>query len=102
MGFWDVFVFLVLVLFFWLLRSSQASDQIPAAVADYMAALAMLDPLIHCMGLGIEPMSRCWRDTTNPVAPHQELLMYMLFKCSLWLACKKWIKVCENEKGKPA
>ena len=35
--------------------SSQARDQIQAAVVTYAAAVAMLDLLTHCAGLGIKP-----------------------------------------------
>ena len=53
--------------------SSQARDQIQAAVVTYAAALATLDPLTHCAGLGIEPVSWRYRDATDPIAPHREL-----------------------------
>ena len=59
-------------------ESSPARDQIQAVVAIYVAAVAMLDPLIRCAWLGIEPASWCCRDTADPVAPQWELL-YCLF-----------------------
>ena len=43
---------------FWLpcsICSSQARDQIPAAVVTYPAPAATLDPLTHCVGPRIEP-----------------------------------------------
>ena len=46
----------------------QRSDQIGAA------AVAMLAPLTHCAGLEIKLVSWHWRDTTDPVAPQQELV----------------------------
>ena len=36
--------------------SSQARDHIEARVTTYTAALAMLDPLIHCAGPGMQPV----------------------------------------------
>ena len=52
--------------------SSWARDQIRAAAA------AMLDPLIPCAGLGIEPPSWCYRDTTNPVVPYWEHCLLLI------------------------
>ena len=46
--------------FFWLpygIRSSLVQDQIWAAVATYVASMAVPDPLIPCAMLGIEPVS---------------------------------------------
>ena len=37
--------------------SSQAGDQIQAAVVTYAIAVATLDPLTHCTGLGIKPVT---------------------------------------------
>ena len=37
-------------------------------------AVAALDPLTHCAGLGIEPASWSCRDALNPIVPQQELL----------------------------
>ena len=47
--------------------SSQARDKI------WNTTAAMLGPLTHCAGTGIEPLSWCCRDTTHPVGPQQEL-----------------------------
>ena len=47
--------------------SPQARDQFQTTVVTCATALAMLDPLTHSTGLGIDPVS-C-RDTTDPVAP---------------------------------
>ena len=44
--------------------SSQARDQIRAAVTTYATAAVLLDPLIHSAGLGIEPASRPYGDAT--------------------------------------
>ena len=46
--------------------SSQARDQLSPA--------AMPDPLTHCAGLGIEPVSLHSRDATDPVGPQWVLL----------------------------
>ena len=66
----------------WGIWSSQAWDQ------TYAAAVAMPDPLIHCAGLGIKPMSWRCRNTTNPVEPQWELhaLFYLFFcyTCDMW------------------
>ena len=37
-------------------------------------AAVMPDPLTHCVGLGMEPVSWCCRDTANPIVPQWELL----------------------------
>ena len=38
-------------------------------VSTLPAAMARLDPLSHCAGLGIEPVFWCYRDTDDSVAP---------------------------------
>ena len=53
--------------------SSEARNQIQATVVTYAAAVATIDPLIHCTGPGIQPVSWRYRDAANPVAPQQEL-----------------------------
>ena len=45
--------------------SSQARDQIQATVLTYITAAAALDPFTYCARPGIEPLSRCCRDTTR-------------------------------------
>ena len=32
-----------------------------------------LDPLTHCAGPMIEPLSWCWRDTASPIVAQREL-----------------------------
>lgn len=49
--------------------SSWARGHIQTSVATYTAALATVDPIIHCAGLGIELMSWHCRDATDPVVP---------------------------------
>ena len=44
---------------------------------NYATAMAMPGPLSHCAGLGIEPASRCCRNTAD-LAPQQEPLMEAL------------------------
>ena len=51
----------------------QGSDPSHKSVT-YTRPEAMLDPLIHCAGLGIKPISWHCRDATDPVAPQRELL----------------------------
>ena len=70
--------------FFWQLHSlwsSSARDQIWVAVTT-SPATAMLDPLTHCVRLGIEPVSQCYRDVSDPVEPQQEVqkLQYLLIQ----------------------
>ena len=55
--------------------SSWANDWTLATAVTYAAAAAMPDPLTHCSGLGMEPVSWRCRDAANPVAPQQELLI---------------------------
>lgn len=69
-------VFQLFLFLFWLprnIRSSQAKDQIRAAVATYTAAAAT-----HCAGLGMEPTSWRWRDAADPIASQQELPLLFL------------------------
>ena len=40
---------------------------------SYTMVVAMLDPLVHCAGLGMEPVSWPCRDSAGPVASQQEL-----------------------------
>ena len=49
--------------------SFPARDQIQATVATYAPIAAMPDPLTHCAGLGIEPVSQHCRDATDPAVP---------------------------------
>ena len=56
--------------------SSQARDQIQAAVVTYTA-----DPLTHYAGLGIEPANWCCRDAFSPIVPQQDLLAFLGFMC---------------------
>ena len=37
----------------------------------------------HCAGPGIEPVSQCSRDATNPLMPQQELLHFFLTKSDI-------------------
>ena len=55
-------------------------------VATYAAAMVMLDPLIHCARLGIEPAFLVLqRPSSDPVVPQQELFKYfILFFFFLW------------------
>ena len=53
--------------------SSQARDQIGAAVVTYTITVAAPDPLTHCARPGMEPASWGCRDSTNAIAPQQEL-----------------------------
>ena len=48
-------------------------DQTQTAIAVYATAVATPDPPTHCARPGIEPASRCYRDATDHIAPHQEL-----------------------------
>ena len=50
-----------------------ARDQIRVAVVTYAKAVATLDPLTHCAGPGIEPVSWHCKDTTDPIVPQWEL-----------------------------
>ena len=62
----------------------QGSD---LAVATYAIAAAMEDPLTWCAGPGILPVSWCWRDAPDPIAPQQELLSWQVLMpehVSLW------------------
>ena len=59
--------------------SSQARDQIQVAVVTYAIAVAMQDHLTQCTGPGIEPVSWHCRDSTNPIAPEQELHLLGIF-----------------------
>ena len=60
--------------------NSQARDQIQATVVTYTTAVATLAPLTHCARPGIELASWRCRDTTNPIAPQQELQLFLLKK----------------------
>ena len=44
------------------------------------AVVAMLDPLTLCAGPEIKPVSQCYRDTIDPIAPQQELLHIWFLK----------------------
>lgn len=44
-------------------------DQIQATFSTYAIAVATVDPLDHCAGLGIEPGSWLCRDAADPIAP---------------------------------
>lgn len=83
-------VFQLFLFLFWLprnIRSSQAKDQIRAAVATYTAAAAT-----HCAGLGMEPTSWRWRDAADPIASQQELPCYCLLTGSfLRLLSFRWV-----------
>ena len=50
-----------------------ARDQILAAVVTYTAAVAVPDPLTHCVGPEIKPGSWCCRDAVEPIASQWEL-----------------------------
>ena len=67
---------------FWLphgIWHSLARDQVQATVATCITAMTVLDPLTHCAGPGIKPVSWCCRDVADPVAPQWELLSVLLF-----------------------
>ena len=49
----------------------QGSD--PATVVTYAATMAMPDPLTHCGGTGIEPVSQCCGDIADPIVPQWDL-----------------------------
>ena len=40
--------------------------------------------LTHCAGPGVEPVSHCSRDITNPIAPQWELQENINFNEGLW------------------
>ena len=63
----------------WGTWSSQARDQIQAAVVTYATLAAVPDPLTYCAGPGMEPVSWDCRNTANPIAPQRELLSYLFF-----------------------
>ena len=50
-----------------------ARDWIQATVTTYAAAVATAGSLTNCARPGMEPASQCSRDTTDPLAPKQEL-----------------------------
>ena len=52
--------------------------QVPTTVATHTAAMAMSDPLTCCAQLGIKLASWCCRDAADPIAPQQELLVFVL------------------------
>ena len=54
-----------------------SKDQIQATVVIHTSATAMLDPLTHCAGLGIEPASWYGRDAANPLEPQRELQSFI-------------------------
>ena len=49
--------------------SSPGRGKIQATVATYAPIAAMPDPLTHCAGLGIEPVSWHCRDAADPAVP---------------------------------
>ena len=53
---------------------SHNRGQIQATVVTFVKAVIILDHLIHCAWLGIEPVSCFYRDTTDPFAPQWEFL----------------------------
>ena len=57
--------------------TGQGSDRIQATAVTYASAAATLDPLTHCAGSGMAPVSWCCRDAAHPIVPQQEL-QYML------------------------
>ena len=46
--------------------------------------VAVLDPLIHCARLGIEPAYSCCRDAADHVAPQQEVLITLIIEKKNW------------------
>ena len=57
---------------FWPLHSiwsSRARDELQATGVPCVTAAAKPDPLTHCAGLGIEPVSWCCRDAPDPIVP---------------------------------
>ena len=46
--------------------------QIQATAATYAATSTALDPITHCTGPGIKPVSQHCRDTADPIVPQQE------------------------------
>ena len=59
--------------------SSWVRDQIRATVATYIAAATTQDPLTECARPGLEPVSWCCKDATDPIAPQWELLRFNSF-----------------------
>ena len=53
--------------------STQARNQIQAAVTIYATAVAMLDPSTQCTRPGIEPASWHCKDAADPFVPEWEL-----------------------------
>ena len=51
-----------------------ARGQVLAAVVTFAGSSCGRDPLTNCSGLGIEPASWCFRDTTDRLVPQWELL----------------------------
>ena len=69
----------IFFLFFWLshgIWSSQAKNQIQAAVVTYATAATMPGALTQSVGPGMELVSWHYRNTTNPVAPQWELQQF--------------------------
>ena len=58
----------------WYRWSSQARRYIQAAAETYAAAVATLDPLIHCAAPGIEPAPWHCKNAANRFAPQKEIL----------------------------
>ena len=56
--------------------SSHIRDQVRATAVNYAAPAATQDPLTHCAGPGIEPVSWHCRDAADPIVPQRELLNF--------------------------
>ena len=59
--------------------NSWARHQIQATVLTYATAVAMPDPLTHCAGPGIEPVSWRCRDVANSIVPQRELKYFKMY-----------------------
>ena len=76
--------------------SSQARDQIRAAVATCVTAVAMPDPLTHCARLGIKPVAWCCRDSADPCVPQWELTGFIFLSSIFFLPFFR-AKPCHTE-----
>ena len=55
-----------------------ARDQIGAAVVTYATSCSNAELLTPYARLGIEPVSQCSIEATNPVAPQWELIFILM------------------------
>ena len=79
-GLWHLIYFIFLSFLFCFLaapwhEASFGHGSDPSPSCDLYRSCGNRGSLTHRAGLGIEPVSRCSRDTANPIAPLQELPM---------------------------